>query len=114
MLNQIIMVGRLTSDIEIEDTETGGKRANITLAIPRSFKNKDGAYDTDFITCTLWDSIAENTKEYCRKGDIIGVKGRLSSNVDEKDGKYYINPIAEKVTFLSSKEQNRSNQEQER
>ena len=108
------MVGRLTSDIEIEDTEMGGKRANITLAIPRSFKNKDGAYDTDFITCTLWDSIAENTKEYCRKGDIIGVKGRLSSNVDEKDGKYYINPIAEKVTFLSRKEQNRSNQEQER
>lgn len=117
MLNQVVMVGRITNDFELEDTNTGGKRANVTLAIPRSFKNKEGEYDTDFITCTLWDSVAERTKEYCRKGDIVGVKGRLASNTDEKENgetKYYTNVVAEKITFLSSKDYNKSDQEQER
>lgn len=96
MLNQIILVGRLVSDPEINETENG-KVCKITLAIPRSFKNENGEYDTDFVPCTLWKAVAENTKEYCKKGDIVGVKGRIQSN----DGK--IEVIAEKVTFLTSK-----------
>lgn len=95
MLNQVIMVGRLTKDPEVKE-----EKAYITLAIPRSFKNADGAYDTDFINCVLFNDIATNTAEYCRKGDIVGVKGRLQSN-DETD--YKIEVIAEKVTFLTSK-----------
>ena len=75
------------------------------MAIPRSFKNMEGNYDTDFIDCVAFDSIAENTKEYCEKGDIVGVKGRVQSRTIEKDGKkeYLMEIIAEKVTFLSSK-----------
>lgn len=95
MLNQVIMVGRLTKDPEVKE-----EKAYITLAIPRSFKNFNGEYDTDFISCVLFNDIATNTAEYCKKGDIIGVKGRLQSN-DETDNK--IEVIAEKVTFLSSK-----------
>ena len=74
------------------------------MAIPRSFKNMEGGYDTDFIDCVAFDMIAENTKEYCSKGDIIGVKGRIQSRVVEKEEekKYLIEIIAEKVTFLSS------------
>ena len=55
--------------------------------------------------CVLFDSIADNTSEYCGKGDIVGVKGRVQSRVVEKDGKndYIMEIIAEKVTFLSSK-----------
>ena len=81
------------------------KVATISLAIPRSFKNAEGGYDTDFVDCILFDSIAENTSEYCRKGDIVGVKGRVQSRVVEKDKKTeFLNEIiAEKVTFLSSK-----------
>lgn len=106
MLNQLVMVGRLTKDIEVQESENGKKYANISIAIPRSFKNAEGVYDTDFITFRAFDMIAENTSEYCQKGDIIGVKGRLqSSSFDKEDGskEYRMDAIAEKVTFLSSR-----------
>ena len=106
MLNQIVLVGRLTKDIELQESENGKKYASLSIAIPRSFKNADGEYETDFITFKAWDVIAQNTAEYCKKGDIVGVKGRLQSSTFEKeDGtkEYRLDPIAEKVTFLSSK-----------
>lgn len=105
ILNQIILVGRLTRNIVVNKSEKGVKVATISLAIPRSFKNMEGSYDTDFIDCVAFDGIAENTKEYCEKGDIIGVKGRVQSRSVDKDGKteYLMEIIAEKVTFLSSK-----------
>lgn len=105
MLNQIILVGRLTRDISVHKTDKGSKVATISLAIPRSFKNMDGNYDTDFVDCVAFDGVAENTSEYCGKGDIVGVKGRVQSRTIEKEGKteYLMEIIAEKVTFLSSK-----------
>ena len=107
MLNQIVLAGRLVRDPEIVTTESNKKRTYITVAVPRSYKNMDGTYDTDFIRCTLWNGIAENTCEYCKKGDIIGVKGRVQTSNYEKDGEkvYTMDVIAEKVTFLSSKRQ---------
>ena len=107
MLNQIILVGRLTRNIAVHKSENGTKVATISLAIPRSFKNSDGNYDTDFIDCIAFDNVAENTSEYCAKGDIVGVKGRVQSRVTEVDDKkeYSIDIICEKITFLSSKKQ---------
>ena len=104
MLNQIILVGRLTRDITVNKSDNGIKVATISLAIPRSFKNSDGVYDTDFIDCVAFDTIAENTSEYCGKGDIVGVKGRVQSRILEKEGKKesVMEIIAEKVTFLSN------------
>ena len=105
MLNQLVIAGRLVGDPEIISTENNKKRTYITVAVPRSYKNLEGKYDTDFIRCTLWNGIAESTCEYCKKGDIIGVKGRIQTSSYEKDGekKYSMDVIAEKVSFLSSK-----------
>ena len=105
MLNQIVIAGRLVSNPEIVTTESNKKRTFITVAVPRSYKNVDGTYDTDFIQCTLWNGIAESTCEYCKKGDVVGVKGRIQSSNYEKDGEkiYKMDIIAEKVSFLSSK-----------
>lgn len=97
MLNQIILVGRLVDKPIVEENENGQKIATVNLAVPRSFKNSDGEYETDFIPCILWNSVAATTCEYCRKGDLIGIKGRLQCTTDK------LNVIAEKVTFLSSK-----------
>ena len=97
MLNQIVLVGRLAGEIILNENENGKKSAELILAVPKNFKNENGEYDTDFIKCILWDGIAVNTSEYCEKGDLIGVRGRIEG----QDGK--INIIAEKVTFLSSK-----------
>lgn len=76
MLNQIILVGRLTRDVVVNKSEKGIKVATISLAVPRSFKNSEGSYDTDFIDCVAFDSIAENTSDYCGKGDIVGIRGQ--------------------------------------
>ena len=105
MLNQIVIAGRLTANPEIITTENNKKRTYITVAVPRSYKNVDGTYDTDFIRCTLWNGIAESTCEYCKKGDVVGVKGRIQTSSYEKDGDkvYTMDVIAEKVSFLSSK-----------
>ena len=106
MLNQVVIAVRLTSDPVVEETENGKKVSSITVAVPRSYKNVDGTYDTDFIRCTLWGGIAENTCEYCKKGDIVGVKGRIqTSSYETEDGdkKYAMEVVAEKISFLSSK-----------
>ena len=105
MLNQIVLVGRLTREITVNKSENGVKVATIPLAIPRSFKNADGTYDTDFIDCVAFDQIAENTSEYVKKGDIVGVKGRVQSRIIEKEAKKenVMEIICEKITFLSSK-----------
>ena len=107
MLNQVVLVGRLVMDPELVDTENNKNISRVTVAIPRSFKNMNGEYETDFINCILWDSVAKSTVEYCKKGDIIGIKGRVQSSVVEKDKekKYYFDVIAERVTFLSNKKQ---------
>ncbi len=107
MLNQVVLVGRLTKDPEVVTLEKGKKRTSITIAVARTYKNQDGVYESDFVRCILWNAIAENTTEYCKKGDVIGVKGRLQTSSYEKDGeaKYSVDVIAEKVTFLSSKKE---------
>lgn len=105
MLNQVVLVGRLVRNPEVQTTDTGKKRSSITLAVSRGYKNLDGVYDTDFFDCTLWTGIAENTSEYCKAGDVIGVKGRLQTWISEnEDGtkSKKMEIIAEKVTFLSS------------
>lgn len=108
MLNQTVLVGRIVKDPEIIETESGKKVSNITLAIPRSYKNKDGEYETDFVDCTLWSGLAENTAEYCKKGDLVGVKGRIETEIYERDDGSTIKNtkvVAEKVTFLSNKKE---------
>lgn len=105
MLNQVVLAGRLVADPEITTTENNKKMTIITVAVPRAYKNMEGSYDTDFIKCVLWAGIAETTCEYCKKGDIVGVKGRIQVNSYEKDNekKYSMEVVAEKVSFLSSK-----------
>lgn len=103
MLNQIVLVGRLVQDPEIKELENGSKTSYITLAVSRSYKNSDGIYETDFIPCLLYKGIAENATEYCKKGDVIGVRGRVQTKQEEN--KNIIEIIAEKVTFLSSRKE---------
>ena len=104
-MNQVVLVGRLTKDPEVVDID-GKKKTAIVVAVQRPFKNPDGLYETDFIRCVLWNSVATNTSEYCKGGDIIGVKGRIQTGSyedDEKNRRYIREVIAERVSFLSNK-----------
>mgnify|MGYP000154138807 FL=1 len=105
MMNQTCIIGRLVRDPELKELEDGKKVSNITVAVQRSYKNENGEYEADFIDCTLWNGVADRTAEYCKKGDLVGVKGRLQTNTYEnEDGekKKITEVIAEKLTFLSS------------
>ncbi|MBR6113181.1 MAG: single-stranded DNA-binding protein, partial [Bacilli bacterium] len=57
MLNQVICVGRIVKNPEVIESESGKKYTNLTLAVPRSYKNVDGEYDTDFVPFKLWQGI---------------------------------------------------------
>ena len=107
MLNQIVLVGRLAGDPELYETESGKTVVRLVLAVPRAYKNAEGEYDTDFINCKLWQGVAKSTSEYCSKGDLIGIKGRVETyNYETEHGRRYITEVvADKVTFLSSKKQ---------
>lgn len=106
-MNTVMLVGRLAHEPEVRTTETGKDVVRISLAVNRSFKNPDGIYETDFIDCTLWDGLAKNLNEYCKKGDTVGVRGRIQVSHYEKDEQKHkkVDVIVEKLTFLSSKKQ---------
>ena len=108
MLNNVVLVGRLTKDPSLIEGENETKRLNITIAILRDYKNQDGTYDTDFISCVLWNNLADHTCEYCKKGDIIGIKGRLQSSSYLKDDvtHYKTEVVAQRISFLSAKKIN--------
>ena len=106
MLNQSIVVGRIVNSPELRETENGVKVSSVLLAVPRSYKNSIGEYETDFIKCVLWRGVAERTTEYCKKGDLIGVRGRIQTrDIEQEDEtlKTVMELVAERVTFLSSK-----------
>ena len=104
-MNNVVLVGRLTSIPEINEIEGGRQVTSVNIAVSRNYKNIDGVYETDFIRCILWNEIAANTTEYCKVGDVIGIKGRLqTSSYDDENGKrhFVTDVVAERVTFLSS------------
>jgi len=106
MLNQTVLVGRLIEEPTLRKIENGNSVTNITLAVPRNYKNQNGEYETDFLNCVLWQGIAERTCEYCKKGDLMAIKGRIESKMIETkkgDKVSTMELVAEKVTFLSSK-----------
>ncbi len=117
-MNQLLLVGRLVRDPELKKRE-GKSNCFITLAVKRQFKNSDGIYETDFISCTVWNVIAEKVCEYCHKGDMISVKARIQNNnyIDKDDKQVYsYEIIAEQVSFMQSqkaKDENGEVQENE-
>ena len=111
-MNQVVLVGRLTGKPEVLTSENNKKYTFINIAVPRSFKNSEGIYETDFIRCVLWNGIASSTSEYCDVGDMVGIKGRLQNRCYEGDNsekKYITEVIAERVTFLSSAKKSSTN-----
>ena len=104
MLNQTVLVGCIADDIIINKIDNK-EVCKLCLAVPRPYKNINGEYDTDFLDCILWHPIAKNVIDYCKTGDLVGIKGRLESNLKDVNGVKVktIELIAERVTFLSSK-----------
>lgn len=114
MINNVVLVGRLTKDLELRYTTSNKAAVNFTLAVNRNFKNERGELQADFIGCTAYGKQAENMARFLNKGSLIGIEGRISTrNYQGKDGKtvYITEVIADKVNFLESKKQGNNNQQ---
>ena len=86
-MNNICIVGRVTKDVELEETANGVKYARFNVAVPRGYKCGDGEKETDFFTCMAWKSTAEMIAKYFPKGKAIGINGSMHSrNYKKKDG----------------------------
>ncbi len=104
-MNSVTLVGRLTAEPEVKECSDGVCRTSIVVAVSRDYKNSEGVYDADFIKCVLWNGIASATKDYCHKGDVVGIKGKLQSRsyeTPENEKKYVTEVIVDKVTFITS------------
>ena len=95
MLNQMILIGKISNEIVLEKNEYNVSTATLILAIPR--RSEDDECDTDFIPITLYGVMAENISNHCKKGDLIAVKGKLACLEDK------IRVVADKITFLSTR-----------
>ena len=107
MLNHITIMGRLTRDPEMRNTQSGVAVASFTLAVDRDFSGKDGGEkQTDFIDCTAWRHTAEFVSKYFSKGRMAVVSGRLQiDNYTDNDGnkRKAAKVIADNIYFGDSK-----------
>ena len=116
MLNRVVLVGRLTRDPDLRYTPNGVAVANFTLAVNRPFTNQQGDREADFINCVVWRRAAENLANYMKKGNLVGVDGRIQSRTyEDQEGRtvYVTEVVADSVQFLESKGSSRSGMQEE-
>lgn len=106
-MNNYCIIGRLVKDIELKESENKKKYAYLTVAVDRTYKNGDGEKITDFIDMIVWNELAERVNEYCHKGDLIGVNGRIETRMIEVEdhNEKVTSLVCDKVTFLQSKKE---------
>ena len=108
MLNKIILMGRLTRDPELRQTQNGTKVAAFSLAVDRDYAAQSGERETDFIDCVAWRGTAEFAAKYFTKGQMAAVEGRLQvRDWTDKDGnkRRSYEVIADSLYFAGSKRQ---------
>ena len=87
-MNKVILIGRLTKDIELRTTTTRINNVSFTLAVDRNFKNSKGEREADFIQCVAWNKTAEILYNYCAKGSLVAVDGEIRTrNYQDNIGK---------------------------
>ncbi|MGV3205826.1 single-stranded DNA-binding protein [Streptococcus suis] len=117
MINNVVLVGRLTRDAELRYTPSNVAVATFTLAVNRPFKNENGEREADFINCVIWRQAAENLANWAKKGALIGITGNIQTRYyDNQQGQrvYVTEVIASNFQLLESRnnqsgQQNQSN-----
>lgn len=106
-MNNYTLIGRVVKDIEIKESENKKKYAYLTLAVDRAYKNADDEKITDFIDMIVWNETAERVSEYCHKGDLISVNGRIETRMVTKEdhNEKVTSLVCDKVYFLVSKKE---------
>lgn len=108
MLNRVILMGRITQDLEVRQTPNGVSALTFNVAVDRNFKDQSGQYQSDFITCVAWRQTAEFIGKYFGKGRLIALEGTLRSRTyEDKNGtKHYVTEVyVDNASFTGEKSQ---------
>ena len=106
MINNVVLVGRMTRDAELRYTPSNQAVATFTMAVNRNFKSRDGEREADFINVVIWRQQAENLANWAKKGALIGVAGRIQTrSYDNQQGQrvYVTEVVAESFQLLESR-----------
>lgn len=112
MINNVVLVGRMTRDAELRYTPSNQAVATFTIAVNRNFKNQNGEREADFINCVIWRQQAENLANWAKKGTLIGITGRIQTrNYENQQGQriYVTEIIADNFQILESRAQRDGN-----
>ena len=104
-MNKVFLIGNLTRDPELRNTQNGTAVCTFTLAVSRRFKNANGGNDTDFLNVVVWRQQADNCAKYLKKGSKAAVIGSIQTRSYEVEGvkRYATDIVAEEVQFLSTR-----------
>ena len=105
MINNVVLIGRLTRDVELHRTPQDQAVGQFTLAVNRNFKNQDGGYDADFINCVIWRKLAENFASWIKKGNLVAITGHIQTrNYENQQGQrvYVTEVVIDSDIFLQS------------
>ena len=105
-INKVLLIGRLTANPELRFTTSNNAVTTFSIAVDRNFKNENGNKDADFINIVAWNKKAELIHHYLKKGDRVGISGRLQVRKyqnERGENRYVTEVVAEEVEFLNSK-----------
>lgn len=116
MINNVVLVGRMTRDAELKYTQSNIAVATFTLAVNRNFKNENGDREADFINVVIWRQQAENLANWAKKGTLVGITGAIQTrNYENQQGQrvYVTEVIANNFQLLESRNSQQNNQNQQ-
>ena len=106
MINRVVLVGRLTRDVDLRYTSSGAAVGTFSMAVNRQFTNANGDREADFINCVIWRKSAENFANFTKKGSLVGVEGRLQTrNYENQQGQrvYVTEVVVDNFSLLESR-----------
>ena len=105
-MNKALLTGRLTKDPVLEKTKNNISKCQFSIAVNRPIV-RDGKKETDFITCIVWNKLAENLVKYQRKGNLIAIYGELRNDTYESNGekKYKSYVLGQEIEYLEAKKE---------
>ena len=115
MINNVVLVGRMTRDAELRYTPSNQAAATFSLAVNRNFKSQNGEREADFINCVIWRQQAENLANWAKKGALIGITGRIQTrNYENQQGQrvYVTEVVCDSVQFLETKPRDKYEEQQ--
>ncbi|HHU5026599.1 single-stranded DNA-binding protein [Streptococcus agalactiae] len=112
MINNVVLIGRLTRDVELRYTPSNIANATFNLAVNRNFKNAAGDREADFINCVMWRQQAENLVNWTKKGMLIGITGRIQtrSYENQQGQRIYVTEVVADSFQILEKRDNSTNQ----